>query len=162
MRWLLPRLRAVVFAIDLERTCLERFADDVVPADALHPELRPQHQPMSEPGHGDRLDVVGRRKVAPLQGGAAAAQLEQRQGAARAGADLQPRVRARRRDELDDVAAEALGDVDVLDREPERARARLGDELWALVDPERKLGRRATVGIDPIELTRDVERLESL
>ena len=49
-----------------------------------------------------------------------------------------------------------------LDREPERARARLGDELWALLDPERKLGRRVAVGIDPAELTRDVERLERL
>jgi hypothetical protein len=49
-----------------------------------------------------------------------------------------------------------------LDREPERAREQLGDELWALVDPDRKLGRRTALGIDSAELTRDVERLETM
>ena len=49
-----------------------------------------------------------------------------------------------------------------LDREPERAQPLLGDELEALVSPDRELGRRTAAGIDPAELARDVERLEQL
>ncbi len=49
-----------------------------------------------------------------------------------------------------------------LDRDPERAQPLLGDELAALVDPDRKLGRRSASGIDPAELARDVDRLEQL
>jgi hypothetical protein len=47
-----------------------------------------------------------------------------------------------------------------LDRDPERAQPLLGDELAALVSPDRKLGRRSAAGIDPTELARDVDRLE--
>jgi hypothetical protein len=49
-----------------------------------------------------------------------------------------------------------------LDRDPERARPLLGDELAALVSSDRKLGRRSAAGIDPAELARDVDRLEEL
>jgi hypothetical protein len=49
-----------------------------------------------------------------------------------------------------------------LDRDPERAGALLGDELAALLSPDRKLGRRSASGIDPAELARDVDRLEQL
>jgi hypothetical protein len=49
-----------------------------------------------------------------------------------------------------------------LDRDPGRAGALLGDELAALVSPERKLGRRSASGIEPAELARDVDRLEQL
>src|SRR5262249_36769677 len=97
------------------RHLLERLANDVVSADPLHPELWFQHQSVAEPGDGDRLDVVRGREVAAVQGGPAAAELEQREGAARAGTDLESRVRSRPRDDVDDVAAEALADVHVLD-----------------------------------------------
>src|SRR5262249_61889168 len=86
-----------------------------VPPDPLTAVLWFQHPPVAEPGDGARLDVVRGREVAAVQGGPAAAELEQREGAARAGADLESRVRSRRRDEVDDVAAEALADVHVLD-----------------------------------------------
>ena len=49
-----------------------------------------------------------------------------------------------------------------LDRNPERAQLLLGDELAALLDQDRKLGRRSASGIDPAELARDVDRLEQL
>src|SRR6185436_8228363 len=71
---------------------------------------------MPEPGHGDGLDVIRRREVAAVQRGAAAGELQQRQRAAWTGADLESRARPSRADDLDDVAAEAVGDMDVLDR----------------------------------------------
>jgi hypothetical protein len=49
-----------------------------------------------------------------------------------------------------------------LDRDPERARELLGDELWQLVSPERQVGRRTGPGLPPAELTAHVERLEAL
>jgi hypothetical protein len=49
-----------------------------------------------------------------------------------------------------------------LDREPERARPPLGDELAALVSPDRRLGRKTARGIDAAELARHVDRLEQL
>jgi len=49
-----------------------------------------------------------------------------------------------------------------LDRDPERARPLIGDELAALLSPDRKLGRRTAAGIDQAELTRDIDRLEQL
>ena len=49
-----------------------------------------------------------------------------------------------------------------LDRGPERARPLLGDELAALLSPDRKLGRRTAAGIDPAELARHVDHLEQL
>ena len=64
-------------------------------------------------GHG--LHVVGENEVPPGQRCAAARELEQREGAARAGADLDARRRARRGDEIDHVEADRLRDVDVLD-----------------------------------------------
>jgi hypothetical protein len=49
-----------------------------------------------------------------------------------------------------------------LDRDPERARLLLGEELWELVSPERKAGRRTAAGIDPALLAQHVDRLERL
>jgi hypothetical protein len=49
-----------------------------------------------------------------------------------------------------------------LDREPDRARALLGDELWELVQPDRKLGRRTGPGLPPSLLAVHVTRLEQL
>jgi hypothetical protein len=49
-----------------------------------------------------------------------------------------------------------------LDGDPDRAQELLGDELAALVSPDRKLGRRTATGIDAAELARDVDRLERL
>jgi hypothetical protein len=48
------------------------------------------------------------------------------------------------------------------DRDPERARPLLGDELAALLSPDRTLGRRNAAGIDAAELARHVGRLERL
>ena len=62
---------------------------------------------MSERGHGHALHVVRRDEVAAGERGAAARELEQREDAARARADRDARALARRRDELDDVAADA-------------------------------------------------------
>ena len=49
-----------------------------------------------------------------------------------------------------------------LDGAPERARRLLGDELWALVRPDRKVGRRTGPGLAPAELAAHVDRLERL
>ena len=73
----------------------------------LHPELRPQHQPVRERGHGDRLDVVrgdevAARRARPCSARASAAARLPRGLAPTA---VEPLV-ARRRDELDDVAAD--------------------------------------------------------
>jgi hypothetical protein len=69
---------------------------------------------------------------------------------------LRPLLRQLAADRLD-----ARHGID-LDREPERAQPLLGDELEALVSPDRELGRRTAAGIDRVELARDVERLEQL
>jgi hypothetical protein len=65
---------------------------------------------------------------------------------------------------LREIAAQrlyGLRGVD-LDRDPERAKPLLGDELWAVVLPDRKLGRRAGPGLPAAELARHVARLEQL
>jgi len=65
---------------------------------------------------------------------------------------------------LRQVAAErlyGLHGVD-LDRDPERARPLLGDELWEVVRPDRQVGRRAGPGLPPAELVEHVARLEQL
>jgi hypothetical protein len=49
-----------------------------------------------------------------------------------------------------------------LDRDPERARALLGDGLWEAVRPDREVGRRAAPGLPPTELVHHVARLEQL
>lgn len=49
-----------------------------------------------------------------------------------------------------------------LDRDRERARQLLGDELWQVVSPEREVGRRTGPGLPPAELAAHVERLEAL
>jgi hypothetical protein len=49
-----------------------------------------------------------------------------------------------------------------LDRDPERARQLLGEELWELVSAEREVGRRTGPGLPPAELAAHVERLEAL
>ena len=46
---------------------LQRLCDDVVRANALHPELRAQHEAVRQGGDGDRLDVVRRDEVAPVR-----------------------------------------------------------------------------------------------
>jgi hypothetical protein len=65
---------------------------------------------------------------------------------------------------LRQIAAErlyGLRGVD-LDGDPERAKALLGDELWEVVRPDRKVGRRAGPGLPAAELAGHVARLEQL
>jgi hypothetical protein len=65
---------------------------------------------------------------------------------------------------LRQIAAERLSGlhgVD-LDRDPVRARPLLGDELWDVVRPERKMGRRSGPGLAPAALAEHVARLEQL
>ena len=65
---------------------------------------------------------------------------------------------------LRQISAERLQDhygVD-LDREPERAKALLGDGLWEVVRPDRQVGRRRGPGLPPAELAGHVARLEEL
>ena len=71
---------------------------------------------MRERGHGDPLDVLRRDEVAAEERGPAPRELEQRERAARARADLDLAARPRRGDEIDDVVADRLGHVDLLDR----------------------------------------------
>ena len=49
-----------------------------------------------------------------------------------------------------------------LDRDPERVRPLLGDDLWELVRPEREVGSRSGPGLPAAELTQHVARLEQL
>jgi hypothetical protein len=65
---------------------------------------------------------------------------------------------------LRQIAAERLHDLYGLDLdgEPERARELLGDELWAVVRPDREVGRRSWPGLPPAELAGDVAKLEQL
>ena len=49
-----------------------------------------------------------------------------------------------------------------LDHDPERARPVLGDELWELVRPDRKVGRRSGPGLPAAALAGHVARLEQL
>ena len=49
-----------------------------------------------------------------------------------------------------------------LDRDPERARQLLGDQLWQLVSAEREVGRRTGPGLPAAELAGHIERLEAL
>ena len=65
---------------------------------------------------------------------------------------------------LRQVAAErlyGLHGVD-LDRDPERARPLLGDELWEVVRPDREVGRRSGPGLPAAGLAAHVGRLEQL
>ncbi len=65
---------------------------------------------------------------------------------------------------LRQVAAErlyGLHGVD-LDRDPERARPLLGDQLWELLRPDREVGRRSGPGLPAAELARHVAQLEQL
>jgi hypothetical protein len=65
---------------------------------------------------------------------------------------------------LRQIVAERLYDLHgvELDRDPERARPLLGDELWEVVRPDRKVGRRLGPGLPAAELAGHVERLEQL
>jgi hypothetical protein len=64
---------------------------------------------------------------------------------------------------LRQVAAERLHSRGVpLDRETERARELLGDEVWELVRADRELGQRSGPGIGLTELDRVVSALEEL
>ena len=102
------------------------------------PEKPEQPQPIAELDRIDRLVVLG-----------AANEF-----------DLHYRLRPL----LRQVAAErlyGLHGVD-LDRDPERARPLLGDELWEVVRPDRQVGRRAGPGLPPAELVEHVARLEQL
>ena len=49
-----------------------------------------------------------------------------------------------------------------LDRQPERARPLLGEELWEIVRPERELKRRSQRGLPAASLEPLVRRLETL
>ncbi len=71
---------------------------------------------MRERWDRDALDVFRRDEVTPEERSAAARELEQRERAARARADLDLAARSRRGDEVDDVVADRLGHVDLLDR----------------------------------------------
>ena len=65
---------------------------------------------------------------------------------------------------LRQIAAERLLDhygVD-LDREPDRARSLLGDDLWEVVRPDRQVGRRRGPGLPAAQLAGHVARLEEL
>ena len=84
--------------------------------DPLHPQLGPQHQPVRESGHGDRLDVVGGDEVAAAQKRTSAGELQDRERPARAGSDLDAAVGPRGGDEVDHVADHGLGDMDALER----------------------------------------------
>src|SRR6266550_183059 len=95
---------------------LERLADDVLRADPLHPQLRLQRQAVCQRRYGNPLHVVRRREIAALERGATAGELQQREGPTWTGADLEPLTRASRAHQLDDVAAERVGDVHFLDR----------------------------------------------
>ncbi len=97
---------------------LERLGDDVLAADALYPQLRPQRQPVRERRDGDRLHVLRHDEVAAGERGLRARELQEREAAARARADGEPPGGARRRDEVDDVALDRLGR-----RAPARASA---------------------------------------
>jgi hypothetical protein len=65
---------------------------------------------------------------------------------------------------LRDLARERLhaGHGVELDREPERARPLLGDELWELVRADRELGRRSGPGVPQPALEGFVDTLEAL
>jgi hypothetical protein len=64
---------------------------------------------------------------------------------------------------LREVAAERLHSRGVpLDREPERARELLGDEVWELVRADRELSQRSGPGIGLTDLDRVVSALERL
>ena len=119
-------------------TLLEQLPHDVVRGEPLHPELRLQHQPVRERRDGELLHVVRRDEVATRERRLAAGRLQQRQAPARAGADRGRAARARRRDELDDVAADSLADVHLLDRRLEleqRRRVDHGLELDLVLAP---------------------------
>jgi hypothetical protein len=65
---------------------------------------------------------------------------------------------------LRQIATERLYDlygID-LDRDPERAKPLLGDELWEIVRPDREVGRRSWPGLPPAKLAGHVARLEQL
>ena len=49
-----------------------------------------------------------------------------------------------------------------LEREPERAKALAGDELWELLRPDRELGRRSGPGLPVPVTSRVVDELEAL
>jgi hypothetical protein len=62
------------------------------------------------------------------------------------------------------LAAERLAATHAieLDREPERARPHLGDELWELVRPDREPGPRRARGLPLPVLAKVVDQLEEL
>ena len=102
------------------------------------PEKPEQPQPIAELDRIDRLVVLG-----------AANEF-----------DLHYRLRP----VLRQIAAErlhGLRGID-LDHDPERARPVLGDELWELVRPDRKVGRRSGPGLPAADLAGHVARLEQL
>ena len=74
-----------------------------------------ERQPVRERGHRDRLHVLRRHIRAALEHGLATRELEQCEPAARAGADLDARVVARRADEPRDVVDDRLRDVHELE-----------------------------------------------
>ena len=65
---------------------------------------------------------------------------------------------------LRELASERLhgGHGVELDRDPERASALLDDDLWELVRPDRRLGRRSDPGLSPEALAGLVRELEAL
>ena len=95
---------------------VEHLLHDVRTRAPLHPELRLEHEPVTERRLCHRLHVVRRDEVSAGQRGAAARELEQREAAARARAHRDARALARAAHERDDVAADVGADVDVLDR----------------------------------------------
>src|SRR5262249_1273537 len=95
---------------------VEHLANDALPPDVLHPELGPEREPVGQRGGADRLERGGQDEIPAGERGPAARELEERERAARAGADLDARTCPRGGDEVDDVEPNRLGDVDLLDR----------------------------------------------
>ena len=77
------------------RHAIETLRHDVLGTQALHPELRVEREPVRERRHGDGLHVLGRDEVAARERRQAARELQQRERAARARADLEARSSSR-------------------------------------------------------------------
>ena len=98
------------------RHLLQQLGHHLVASDLLQPQLGRERQPVRQRGHRDRLHVLRRHIRAALQHRLPARELEQREPAARAGADLDTRVVARRAHKPRDVVDDRLRDVHQLER----------------------------------------------
>ena len=108
--------------------------------------------------------VVAAQKAIPVSTTSAIAELERIDRLVVLGAANEFDLHYRLRPLLRQVAGDRLhGRYGVeLDRDPERARQLLGDQLWQLVSADREVGRRTGPGLPAAELAAHVERLEAL